>query len=63
MQPLTLPLPSLETWVALIFRGAGLDEDSAALAAKPLLLADITGVRTHVSPGFRPIGTSSERAA
>jgi LDH2 family malate/lactate/ureidoglycolate dehydrogenase len=47
MQPLTLSLPSLETWVARVFRGAGLDEDSAVLAAKRLLLADITGVRTH----------------
>lgn len=47
MQPLTLSLPSLETWVARVFRGAGLDENSAVLAAKRLLLADITGVRTH----------------
>jgi len=42
-----ISLPALETWVATIFHRAGLDDASAALAATRLLLADITGVRTH----------------
>jgi (2R)-3-sulfolactate dehydrogenase (NADP+) len=37
----------LEAWVATIFQRTGLDESSAALAATRLILADITGVRTH----------------
>jgi len=47
MQPITVALPRLEAWVAGIFQRAGLGEDSAASAAKRLLLADATGVRTH----------------
>jgi len=42
-----ISLPALETWVATIFRRAGVDDASAALAATRLILADITGVRTH----------------
>jgi LDH2 family malate/lactate/ureidoglycolate dehydrogenase len=44
---INVSLPALEAWVAAIFRRAGLDEDSGAVAAARLLLADITGVRTH----------------
>ena len=40
-------LAPLEAWVATIFQRAGLAEDTARPAAKRLLLADITGVRTH----------------
>ena len=47
MKAITIALPLLETWVEGIFQRAGLDEDSAELAAKRLLLADATGVRTH----------------
>lgn len=47
MQPVTVALPSLETWVAAILRRAGLDDESAGLAAARLLLADTTGVSTH----------------
>jgi LDH2 family malate/lactate/ureidoglycolate dehydrogenase len=47
MGTMNISLPALEAWVATIFRRAGLDEDSAALAATRLILADITGVRTH----------------
>jgi LDH2 family malate/lactate/ureidoglycolate dehydrogenase len=42
-----ISLPALEAWVATIFHRAGLDDASAALAATRLILADITGVRTH----------------
>src|SRR5262249_10024941 len=47
MNPVTVALPALQTWVTAIFRRAGLDEGSAGLAAARLLLADATGVRTH----------------
>jgi len=47
MQAITLALPPLEAWVAGIFQRAGLEQDAAAPAAKRLLLADATGVRTH----------------
>jgi LDH2 family malate/lactate/ureidoglycolate dehydrogenase len=47
MQAITLALPLLQAWVVGIFQRAGLDADSAALAAGRLLLADMTGVRTH----------------
>ena len=47
MGTMNISLPALETWVATIFNRAGLDDDSAALAATRLILADITGVRTH----------------
>jgi LDH2 family malate/lactate/ureidoglycolate dehydrogenase len=40
-------LPPLEAWVATIFHRAGLAEDTALPAARRLLIADITGVRTH----------------
>ncbi len=43
----TIPLVSLEAWVAAVLERAGLDQDEALPAAKRLLLADITGVRTH----------------
>src|SRR5450756_1279228 len=42
-----ISLPALEAWVAAIFHRAGLEEGSAASAATRLILADITGVRTH----------------
>src|SRR5690349_19934119 len=47
MPSISVPLRSLEAWVVGIFQRAGLGEDAAALAAKRLLLADATGVRTH----------------
>ena len=47
MGTMNISLPTLEAWVATIFHRAGLDEASAALAAMRLILADITGVRTH----------------
>lgn len=47
METINIALPALEAWTALIFQRAGLDEASANLAARRLLLADITGVRTH----------------
>jgi LDH2 family malate/lactate/ureidoglycolate dehydrogenase len=47
MGTMNISLPALEAWVAIIFHRAGLDEDSAAVAATRLVLADITGVRTH----------------
>ena len=47
METINILLPALEAWVATIFQRAGLDEDSATSAARRLLLADITGVRTH----------------
>ena len=47
METINIPLPVLEAWVAAIFRRAGLDEDAAGPGARRLLLADITGVRTH----------------
>src|SRR5215471_10970550 len=42
-----ISLASLEAWVATIFRRAGLTDETALPAATRLLLADITGVRTH----------------
>ena len=42
-----ISLPPLEAWVATIFQRAGLAEDTALPAARRLLLADMTGVRTH----------------
>jgi LDH2 family malate/lactate/ureidoglycolate dehydrogenase len=47
METINIALPALEAWTASIFQRAGLDEASANLAAGRLLLADITGVRTH----------------
>lgn len=47
MESITVLLPPLQAWVATIFRRAGLTEAHADPAAKRLLLADITGVRTH----------------
>ncbi len=47
MDTTNILLPPLETWVASIFRRAGLLEDTARPAARRLLLADMTGVRTH----------------
>ena len=47
METINVLLPPLEAWVATIFRRAALAEDHADLAASRLLLADITGVRTH----------------
>ncbi|GGI27303.1 MULTISPECIES: Ldh family oxidoreductase [Bradyrhizobium] len=47
METINMLLPPLEAWVATIFARAGLGEDDARLAARRLLLADITGVRTH----------------
>ncbi|MBR0857741.1 Ldh family oxidoreductase [Bradyrhizobium liaoningense] len=47
METINFQLPPLEAWVATIFRRAGLAEDHADLSARRLLLADITGVRTH----------------
>jgi LDH2 family malate/lactate/ureidoglycolate dehydrogenase len=47
MGTMNISLPMLEAWVATIFHRAGLDEVSAATAATRLILADITGVRTH----------------
>src|ERR1700739_2992860 len=39
--------PPLEAWIATIFRRAGLLEETALQAAKRLLPAHTTGVRTH----------------
>jgi LDH2 family malate/lactate/ureidoglycolate dehydrogenase len=47
MATVTIPLVSLESWVAAVLERAGLAQDEALPAAKRLLLADITGVRTH----------------
>src|SRR5579871_218167 len=47
METKNILLPPLEAWVATIFHRAGLQEDAALPAARRLLLADITGVRTH----------------
>lgn len=46
-ETITIALPALEAWVATIFHRAGLDRETATSAATRLLLADITGVRTH----------------
>src|SRR4051812_36624141 len=47
METVNIALPTLEAWVTTIFHRAGLDGETAASAATRLLLADITGVRTH----------------
>jgi len=47
METINILLPPLEAWVASIFRRAGLAEDTALPAAKRLLIADMSGVRTH----------------
>jgi LDH2 family malate/lactate/ureidoglycolate dehydrogenase len=47
METKKILLPALEAWVATIFRRAGLREDTALPAARRLLLADMSGVRTH----------------
>jgi LDH2 family malate/lactate/ureidoglycolate dehydrogenase len=47
MAVIKIKLPLLEAWVAAVFQRAGLHEDTAGSAARRLLLADLTGVRTH----------------
>jgi hypothetical protein len=47
METKNILLPAPEAWVPTIFRRVGLREDTSLPAARRLLLADMSGARTH----------------